>query len=571
MSKTAYYNGNIVTVNENDDIADSILIENGIITAVGSREKVFSRADGDTQKIDLQGKTMLPGFIDPHGHIVALAQTMLLLDFSSCTSKAEMLRKIADKLRDDPPKEEEWLIGFGYDNACFEDRAHPTKFDLDAVSSDIPIFISHASGHLAVANSAALEKLGYTGENYVVPAGGVVRTVSPDSREPSGILEENACLDPQKKRAIPAPPAEKLISALLEAQRIYAGYGITTAQDASVDPNIHQLLLTADHAGELKLDIVGHAVQKVTFDLLRDAGTPKREYVNHYKLLGGKTWLDGSPQGKTAWLTQPYCRPPEGRGNGYCGYGTQSDASVIDYFKGCIGRNLQVNVHANGDAAADQMIRCYRKAMEEIGSTADLRPVMVHAQTVREDQLDEMKALGIIPTFFLDHIWYWGDYHYESVLGPDRASRISPAASAVKRGMAFTLHQDPPVKMPNPILAIHNAVNRQTPKGRVLGVDQRISVMDAIRAVTIYGAYQYFEEEIKGSLEKGKYADLVILDQNPLQVHLSHLKDIQVLATVNRGKWFFKRGHLAKRDALGYDWYAYICGLWGRCDGGKTV
>ena len=251
--------------------------------------------------------------------------------------------------------------------------------------------------------------------------------------------------------------------------------------------------------------------------------------------------MDGSPQGKTAWLTQPYWEPPKGQEPGYCGYGTQTDEAVLSYFQGCIQRNLQVNVHANGDAAADQFLRCYRKALETTNPTAKLRPVMVHAQTVREDQLDQMKALGILPTFFLDHIWFWGDYYYESILGPERAERISPAGSAVKKGIPFTLHQDPPVKMPYPLLAIHNAVNRRTQKGRVLGEGQKISVMEAIRGVTINGAYQYFEENQKGSLEPGKYADLVILDRNPLRVSTAQIKNIQVLEPIKQGETRWKR------------------------------
>lgn len=541
MSKTAYFNGNIITVNPSNEIVDSIIIQNGMIMAVGRQEDILALADENTEKIDLKGKTMLPGFIDPHGHIVAVAQTLLLLNFTECSSREEILKMIDDKLKNDAPKDGEWIIGFGYDNTRFQDQAHPTKFDLNSVSSEVPIFISHASGHLAVANTAALEKMGYVGENYEVPEGGVVRTVSPESKEPNGILEENACLDAKKKSVIPSPSFERLTDAISKAQELYAEYGITTAQDASVDQNIHQLLLSAADTGKLKIDIVGHAVQKATFDLLKNEGTPKREYENHYKLLGGKTWLDGSPQGKTAWLTKPYHKVPEGQNRNYCGYGTQTDVAVTHYFEGCIERSLQVNVHTNGDAAADQFIRCYKKALETTNSKKDLRPVMVHAQTVREDQLDEMKELGIIPTFFLDHIWFWGDYHFESVLGAERANRISPAASALKRGLNFTLHQDPPVKMPNQILAIHNAVNRQTQKGRILGKDQWISVLDAIRAVTINGAYQYFEEDIKGSLEKGKYADLVILDKNPLQVNVAEIKNIKVLETIKQGNVIFQR------------------------------
>ena len=540
MSKTAYFHGNIITAAPDNRVADGLFVRDGRILAVGGREEILSLADGDTELIDLEGKTMLPGFIDPHGHITAVAQTMLLLDFSGCGSIGEVQEVIRQKLRDDPPKEGEWVLGFGYDNTRFAGQAHPTKFDLDPISCRIPILITHASGHLAAANTAALEKLGYTGENYTVPEGGAVRTVSPGSREPNGILEENACLAPEKKALIPGPSPERFLEALGKAQELYASCGVTTAQDASIDRNLHSLLLAAAEAGKLTLDIVGHAVQQDAFALLKDEGTPKREYTGHYKLLGGKTWLDGSPQGKTAWLTQPYLEPPEGESPDYRGYGTQSDGEVTEFMAGCLERNVQLNAHVNGDAAADQFLRCLKRTMERVKPSKETRPVMVHAQTVREDQLDEMKALGVIPTFFLDHIWYWGDYHFESVLGPERASRISPAASALKRGIVFTLHQDPPVKMPDPILAIHNAVNRKTQKGRVLGEDQRISVMDAIRAVTINGAFQYFEEDLKGSLEPGKYADLVILDQNPLEVEPDRLKNIRVLETVKEGKRVFK-------------------------------
>ena len=540
MKKTVYYNGSIITVDKNESIVQAMLIENGIIKALGSDEEILS-LDKDAERVDLQGKTILPGFIDPHGHLVAIAQTLMIINFSECNTKEELVSIVKERVENNPPKDGEWLIGFGYDNTKFENGEHPTKFDLDSVSSEIPMYISHASGHLAVTNSKALELMGYVGDDYKVPEGGVVRTVSPDSKEPNGVLEENACLDPEIKKCIPTPSFETLMNAISQAQSIYAGYGITTTQDASVDAGMNQLLLGAANANVLKLDIVGFAVQHVTFDLLKDEGTPNREYFNHYKLLGGKTWLDGSPQGKTAWLTKPYHIVPEGQPEDYCGYGTQEDKEVIEYFKGCIERNIQVNVHTNGDAAADQFIRCYEKALELTGNKKELRPVMVHAQTVREDQLDKMKELGILPTFFLDHIWFWGDYHYESVLGPERAERISPANSALKRGMNFTLHQDPPVKMPNQILAIQNAVNRKTQGGRVLGEDQRIPVMEAIKAVTINGAYQYFEEDVKGSLEVGKYADLVILDKNPLEVPSDEISSIQVLETIKQGNTVFSK------------------------------
>lgn len=535
-----YFNGTIITVNENQPTVEAVLIENGKIIKVGSKDEVLELKDSETELVDLEGKTMLPGFIDSHSHITAVAQTLMIVNLSEANSKEEFISMLKEYVKNNSPKAGEWVIGFGYDNTKFENEEHPTKFDLDTVTTEVPIFVSHASGHISTTNSKALEALGYVGTDYEVPEGGVVRTVE-GSNEPNGVLEENACLAPEKRKIIPAPSIETLLKCIKKAQEIYSSYGLTTAQDAGVDENLHQLLSLVAQKNELIMDVVGQAVQHVTLKLLKNEGTPKREYVNHYKLLGGKTWLDGSPQGKTAWLTKPYYEVPEGESKDYCGYGTQEDKEVTDYFKSLIENNIQVNVHCNGDAAADQFIRCYKKALEETGSQTDLRPVMVHAQTVREDQLDAMKELGIIPTFFLDHIWFWGDYHYDSVFGPERANRLSPAKSALRRNMNFTLHQDSPVKMPNQILALHNAVNRQTQSGRILGEDQRLTVMEAIKALTLNAAYQYFEEETKGSIEEGKLADFVILDRNPLEVDSSKLKEINVLETIKEGNTIYKK------------------------------
>lgn len=535
-----YFNGDIITVNDKEPIVDAVLVENGKIIKTGLKEEILKLKNEDTELVDLDGKTMLPGFIDSHSHIIAVAQTLMIVNLSDANSKEEFIATLKDYVKNNPPKNGEWIIGFGYDNTRYENEEHPTKFDLDLVSKEIPIFISHASGHIATTNSKALEAFGYVGTNYEVPEGGVVRTVG-ESNEPNGILEENACLSPEKRKVIPTPSVDTLLSCIKKAQQIYSSYGLTTAQDASIDENLNQLLNLAAQKNELIIDIVGQAVQHTTLKLLKNEGTPKRKYYNHYKLLGGKTWLDGSPQGKTAWLTKPYYEVPEGEPKDYCGYATQEDKDVIEYFKSLIENNIQVNVHCNGDAASDQFIRCYKKALEMTDNKIDLRPVMVHAQTVREDQLDDMKELGIIPTFFLDHIWFWGDYHYESVFGPERANRLSPAKSALRRNINFTLHQDSPVKMPNQILAMHNAVNRQTQSGRILGADQRLSTMEAIKALTINAAYQYFEEDEKGSIEEGKVADFVILDRNPLDVNPSEIKEIKVLETIKEGNTIYKK------------------------------
>lgn len=543
MKKIMYINANVITVNEKEEIAEAILIIDGNIEAVGTTKEILALADESTEIIDLEGKTVLPGLIDPHGHIVATAQTLMVVALGDVTSKQELLDRLKKGLEDNPPQGGNWLIGFGYDHTKFEDGLHPTKFDLDTVSIDVPISVSHASGHLACVNSKALELYGYAGEDYIVPEGGVVRTISEDSREANGVLEENAILDSEKKKIVKTPGFEDILRAIQKVQKIYASLGITTTQDASVEEaNYYQHMLSACAQNNmLIIDIVGLATQPSTKNLMKDEGTPKREYYNHYKLAGAKTWLDGSPQGFTAWLSKPYHVVPEGQPVDYCGYGTQEDEVVIQYFVDCINMNLQVHTHVNGDEACEQFLRCYEKAVEITGHGTELRPVMVHCQAMRADQLDRAKELGVVPTFFNDHVRFWGDLHHDKVFGPERAQNISPMGWALERGIKFTIHQDPPVKMPNQILAIHNAVNRKTESGRVLGEHQKISVMEAIKAVTINGAYQYFEEDRKGSIEVGKIADLVIVDKNPLTIPVEELETIKVLETIKEGNVIFKR------------------------------
>ena len=303
MDRKIYFNGNIITVDKEESVKEAILIENGLIKALGTNEEILSKCDESTEKVDLCGKTILPGFIDPHGHVVATAQTLMIVTLSDVTSREELVERLKKELNENPPQGDKWLIGFGYDNTKFEDGQHPTKFDLDSVSKEVPITVSHASGHLACVNSKALELYGYVGDDYVVPEGGVVRTVSPDSKEPNGVLEENAILDSEKKKVVISPGFEDVLRAVERVQKVYASLGITTTQDASVELSngYTHILDTCANTGKLIIDIVGLATQPVTTQLMTNEGTPKREYKNHYKLAGGKTWLDGSPQGFTAW------------------------------------------------------------------------------------------------------------------------------------------------------------------------------------------------------------------------------------------------------------------------------
>ena len=288
-----------------------------------------------------------------------------------------------------------------------------------------------------------------------------------------------------------------------------------------------------DQTGKLRADVVCYHSLEDLPSLSAENPTYDRRYGNHLKLGGYKVFLDGSPQGKTAWLSQPY----EGEGE-YRGYPVHRDQQVFSFMKKALEDNRQILVHCNGDAASAQMIRCYRRALEQTGCPG-VRPVMVHAQMVRRDQLREMASLSIMASFFVNHVFYWGDLHLQN-LG-DRGRQISPLASAAQAGVCFTLHQDSPVLPPNMWESIWCATMRVTRSGQNLEPRERIPVYEALKAATINGACQYFEEGEKGSLRPGKRADMIIVDWNPLEHSIDDLKRVSVLETIKDGIPIYQR------------------------------
>lgn len=260
------------------------------------------------------------------------------------------------------------------------------------------------------------------------------------------------------------------------------------------------------------------------------------KYKNRFKLGGYKAVLDGSPQGKSAWMTQPY-----ENSDGYCAYSWFQTEQVEEFMKIAIAENQQILVHCNGDAAGDQFLTAYVSAFEKSDNPnkGNLRPVMIHCQTAREDQLDIMEKYNMIPSIFVGHVYFWGDVHVKN-LGRERGERVSPVQSAIRRNLMVNFHEDPPVTPACPLFSLWTAVNRVTRGGELLAPEQRCSVYDGLKAITMHGAYAYFEEDSKGSIKEGKRADLVILDKNPLEVDTMLIKDITVLETIKDGvsyKW----------------------------------
>jgi hypothetical protein len=351
---------------------------------------------------------------------------------------------------------------------------------------------------------------------------------------PNGVCEEAAFFTAAGKLLGRLDPHAYL--AMIKAgAAFYASFGYTTVQEGRAMPGSATMLAQAGEAGLLDVDVV---VYPDVFQSLKEIA-PSREYKNRVRIGGAKATIDGSPQGKTAFLSQPYYRPPEGQGPDYRGYAAITKAQIVDAVDLAFANGWQILTHANGDAAVDWLIEAVGDATAKHGP-ADRRAVLVHGQTTRLDQLPKLKELAILPSFFPMHTYYWGDWHRSSVLGPERAERISPCNSARKLGMIFTTHHDAPVANPDSIRVLSATVTRVTRSGYVLGPEERVDTLTALKAMTIWPAVQYFEEASKGTIEPGKLADFAILSDNPLAVKPEELITLKVVETIKEGKTVYK-------------------------------
>lgn len=534
-----FVNADVVTVDEAQPSAEAVAIREGRILAVGSAADVLQMAGPGAEVRDLGGRTLVPGFIDAHGHLAIMAQVAAMADLQpppagEVSSIPELQAELGEWRAAHPGALA--VTGFGYDDSLLAEARHPDRHDLDAVAADVPVILLHTSAHFIACNSACLALAGINAET-ADPFGGVIRREA-DGVTPNGVLEETAMYLVLKH--LPAPDQSMRIAGLAAAQTVYARAGITTVQDGATTPQQVEDMRKAASEGAFYLDIVAYQHFADGTSIGEDF-TSSRAYDGHFRVGGIKLVLDGSPQGKTAWLTKPYVVPPQGQETGYSGYGTYSDESVEALLEEAHARGIQVIAHVNGDRAIDQLLE-FEGAILATYQDQDVRTVAIHAQTAREDQLDRMAELGMVPSFFAAHPFFWGDWHRDQVLGPERAAKISPLASAKAKGLAYTMHTDSPVVPADFMRLIWVAVNRETRSGQVLGAAEKADPHDALRAVTLNAARQYFEEADKGSITPGKRADLVVLSANPLKVDPSTIKDIHVLETIKDGKTVFGAG-----------------------------
>ncbi len=537
-----YSGGPILTMNDATPSAEAVAVRAGRILAVGTRAHVEATRGPGTRMVNLEGRTMLPGFVDPHGHVAmvglqAVGANLLAAPDGEGNDIPALIRILRDwAARNEAAVRRYGLIfGFGYDDSQLKERRHPTRDELDQVSTEVPVLIIHTSSHLAAVNSKALEKVGITAATPD-PTGGVFRRRD-GSREPNGVMEENAML----------AGAGPLLGSLDEAawlamiragSEFYASFGYTTCQEGrAMGPTLANLTKAADR-GLLAVDVVAYPDILGAADQLGGV-LHGRAYRNRLRIGGAKISLDGSPQGKTAWLTRPYHVIPPGLPPDYRGLQTAPTDATIEAFSRCYERGWQILAHAGGDAAIDLMIAAAREATRRHGP-GDRRPVLIHGHVLREDQVDTLRELGIFPALFPMHTFYWGDWHRDSVLGPERAENISPTGWLMSRGMMFTSHHDAPVARPDSMRVLSATVTRRSRTGVIIGPRHRVPVATALKAMTIWSAHQHFEEASKGSIEVGKLADFVVLSDNPMSVAPEALAALKVVETIKEGASIYR-------------------------------
>lgn len=542
-SVRVYLGGPIFTMNSKNEIVEALAIKDDVILAVGKKDDVLKAAGPKAEIVDLKGRTLIPGMIDGHSHFPVGATRQLTMVNLNVPPLGEVtciadLQKLL-KQRAAETEEGKWIIGYNYNDLAMKEQRHPTGAELDAVSTKHPILIRHVSGHLAVTNALARDIAGIR-EDSPDPEGARFRR-GPDGKL-DGVLEGPSAMAVVNKQ-LPASTDELQMKSVEMDSMTYAAAGITTANNGG-SPTLDKFFLKGSENGALKIRVViwpnGRNAKLVESYGDKRQGTQLD--ANGKVFLGPvKLFADGSPQGYTAWFSKPYFKQLPGKPADYRGFPTfKSREELFALVAKLHNDGWQITTHTNGDQAIQDMIDAYTAALKA-NPRKDHRHVLNHCQFCRPDQVDAIAEMGFVPSYFVTHTWFWGDIHRDMVAGPERAAHISPLKAALDKGITFALHNDTPVTPISPLMDVFSAVNRLTSSGKVLGPDQRISVMEALRGVTINGAFMQRLEDKIGSLEKGKLADLVILDKDPTAIPPETIKDIKVEETIVGGKTVYRR------------------------------
>jgi predicted amidohydrolase YtcJ len=540
VADTIFYGGPIVTVNAKNEEAQALAIQNGKIVAVGKKNAVTKEWQGESTKlIDLKGQTLMPGFVEPHIHILMTAITEeMWLNLSNFTTQYDTLESLSQKLKaalKTLPKGQ-WLAAFGVDPSRTTPFMAELNADiLDKVSTEVPILVMNQSGHIAYVNHKAFELAGIT-DKTPNPGEGGIYMKDAQGRLTGVVIEASAILSLVKH--MPPPSDAELAAAMQKTAKYIASKGVTTSAEITLG-----LMLGLDN--ELKLfNAVTHGqdfpirVRAYLYGPLLGKGfntIKPNDGDDRLRFVGVKFVSDGSTQGITAALNEPYDYP---KGTKFRGNLDYQDEQIYEQIKPIYDQGWQLAIHANGDRTVEQTLNNYAKLLAGNPDPKSRRLRIEHFTINTEDQVKRAAKMGVIPGFTIGHVDYWGEVFHNHIVGPERANRIDPSASFKKEGARFAYHSDSPVSNVGPLNYISEGAGRlwQKPPRQVLGPNERVSVDDAIRAVTINAAYEMFSDDKLGSLEVGKQADLVVLSANPRKTSVEQIRNIQVKETWIDGK-----------------------------------
>ena len=540
---TIYLGGDIVTMNPSQPSAEALAVKDGRVLAVGTdagMKKHYKHAV--TRIVDLQGKTLLPGFLDAHSHYVqALTLPNQVNVYAppagpgkDVDSIVALLREFRDS-RDIPPGE--LIQAYGYDDTVMPNGRLLNRDDLDKALPDNPVIVSHVSMHGAVFNSAALRRFNLSAATPTPEGGVIVR--EPGTNEPYGLIMETAYLPVFAQ--LPKPEAAALNALSTATQRIYAANGYTTVHDGATHASELAIMQDAAASGANIIDIIAYPfITELDAILQRNPAATWGIYNQRLKIGGVKITIDGSPQGRTAYFSTPYLTGGPGGQQDWRGELTFPQGAINQMVKRVYDLGVPLNLHANGDAAIDSFLSAHETAAGA-ATGQDRNITLIHSQFVRPDQLDKFVQYKVQPSLYTLHTFYFAAAHIAN-RGAEQAAYMSPMRDAIDRELYPTNHTDYVVAPLDPMFMLWSAVNRVSRSGQVVGPAQRVTPWEGLAAMTINVARQYDELASKGSLEAGKLADMVVLDRNPLKIDPQEIKDIKVLATLKEGVVIYPQG-----------------------------
>ncbi len=551
---TLYKNSHIITLNENQPFAEAMYIENGKIIEIGTDQELEKFISKDVKVVDLKGATIVPGFIDPHTHFsisMFLSEMHDLSGFKHTSNKEvwssfEKIIKNADK--------GEWIICKGIDPILVNDLIPPSIKYLDSIAPNNPVLFFSQSLHNYWANSKAFDIVKID-KNTQNPSN--QSFYGKDNKgELNGLIVEQLAIKPffdiLKSEVL---TQKKLINAASKVMSEYAKNGNTTIVSAGITIQDKKPLMLFNHLSNKDPKLLGSILEKFGYLPKRKQNPRHFMYMRHdmghlmpknnnsrndfYDIIGIKHWYDGSPYIGTMYLNEAYIDsdlsnhklhiPNEHKGKALINK-DELKKFIIDYHK----KDWQIAIHTQGDAAVNDVVNIYEELEKELDFSTS-RHRLEHGLLFPIDNIDRVKKLNLTPSFHINHLYYYGDALKASLIGKDRAEKILPLASVRDKDIKFTLHADQPMFESHPFRLIQTAVERKTSSGDTLGYNQKLTVMDAIKSLTLDAAWQINMETKIGSLEKGKYADFVILDKNPLKVDTNTLSKIKCLKTFING------------------------------------